>query len=82
MPGESYYRWFLSYKSFCLGGFSVINVLFTHMPGKSYHRWFLSDKSFCLLACQESVTIGNSSLCCVCVMYLECKLTPLCVDSA
>ena len=71
MPGESYYRWFLSYKSFCLlacqarvtiGGFSVINRSVYGMPGESYYRWFLSYKSFCLLACQARVTIGGFSV--------------------
>ena len=42
--------------------------------------------SLCTLylhACQMRVTIGDSGLCCcTCIMYFECWLTPLCVDSA
>ena len=36
------------------------------------------------LYCRTCVTyfVGDSGLCCVCVMYFECWLTPLCVDSS
>ena len=32
-------------------------------------------------ACQMTVTVGDSGLCCTCVAYFESYLTPLCVDS-
>ena len=44
---------------------------------------WLSLCALYLHACQVRVTAGNSGLCCcTCVMYFECQLTPLCVDSA
>ena len=41
--------------------------------------------SLCTLylhACQVRVTVGDSGLCCPCVTYFKCWLTPLWVDSA
>ena len=38
--------------------------------------------TLCLHACQVRVTVGESGLCCPCVMYFKPWLTPLCVDSA
>ena len=35
--------------------------------------------TFHLHACQVRVTVGNSGLCCPCVTYFECWLTPLSV---
>ena len=47
------------------------------------NSWMYLQWSSCtlhLLACQVQVTVGDSGLCCVCVMSLECSSTALFMD--
>ena len=69
------------------GKFDVLVIIYTRELISTQNMWhrylWWSLCAVYLHACQVRVTVGNSGLCCcTCIMYFECQLTPLCVDSA